>query len=49
VARPFTYSYLDKLARRLDGAGVYCLCLGDREGGRADKAMRARIAQMLAE
>jgi hypothetical protein len=33
--------------RRLDGAGVYCLCLGDREGPRSDKAMRARIARML--
>jgi hypothetical protein len=35
--------------RRLDGAGVYCLCLGDREGDRADGSMRARIARMLEE
>lgn len=33
--------------RRLDGAGVYCLCLGEREDGRAHDAMGARIVRML--
>jgi hypothetical protein len=29
------------------GSGVYCLCIGTREGGHADAAMRARIERML--
>jgi hypothetical protein len=29
------------------GSGVYCLCVGAREGGHADAAMRARIERML--
>jgi hypothetical protein len=29
------------------GSGVYCLCIGTREGGQADAAMRARIERML--
>ncbi|MGQ9829760.1 MAG: hypothetical protein ACUVSW_18055 [Roseiflexus sp.] len=29
------------------GSGVYCLCIGTREGRRADAAMRARIERML--
>ncbi|MDW8145618.1 MAG: hypothetical protein RMJ48_04860 [Roseiflexaceae bacterium] len=35
--------------RRDAGSGVYCLCVGTREGGHADAAMRARIERMLAE
>lgn len=31
------------------GSGVYCLCVGTREGGHADAAMRARIERMLEE
>ncbi|MEM8529762.1 MAG: hypothetical protein AAGF95_02910 [Chloroflexota bacterium] len=30
-----------------EGSGAYCLCLGDREGGHADAAMRARIERVL--
>lgn len=33
--------------RRDAGSGVYCLCVGTREGGHADAAMRARIERML--
>jgi hypothetical protein len=33
--------------RRLDGAGVYCLCFGEREEGRAHGVTQARIARML--
>lgn len=33
--------------RRDAGSGVYCLCVGTREAGHADAAMRARIARML--
>ncbi|ABU60388.1 MULTISPECIES: hypothetical protein [Roseiflexus] len=29
------------------GSGVYCLCVGARESGHADAAMRARIERML--
>lgn len=32
-----------------DAAGVYSLCVGDREAGVADPATRARVAEMLAE
>ncbi|MCU0491937.1 MAG: hypothetical protein MUD01_10135 [Chloroflexaceae bacterium] len=32
---------------RVDGAGAYCLCIGDREGGHADAATRERINQLL--
>lgn len=35
------------MVRRLDGAGVYCLCLGEREDGRAYGALGARIVRML--
>lgn len=33
--------------RRDAGSGVYCLCLGTREGGHASAAMRARIERLL--
>jgi hypothetical protein len=35
------------VVRRLDGEGAYCLCLGEREAGHADQAMRARISRLL--
>jgi hypothetical protein len=37
------------VVRRLDGAGAYRLCLGQREGGRAQRTMRERIARLLDE
>lgn len=33
--------------RRVAGSGVYCLCIGTREGGHADALMRERIERLL--